>query len=196
MIEENFYQEFMRFGECEAEVAASLILGLDPAKTISINPIAPRIIKILDASIDSVINKITNDDRMRAYTRDIFFYINRAFIIGIDVHPDCIKAVAIFFSKLSKKIKSPFREGYPHIAKALLACKKTHLPSDEVRLAKWREVAKQKQMEYPDLNKKQLSEIIHAYLKNNHPFYLKKKNKGYYPPSTIERSFKMLKLKK
>jgi len=73
MAEENFYQEFIQFSICEPYIAASLILGLSPGKTIYKNPEAPRIIRILDDRVNVLFDKITHDDPYLIHDQNIFF---------------------------------------------------------------------------------------------------------------------------
>lgn len=188
MLEPNFYQEFIRPRVCLPQIAASLILGLEPRKTVSMNPYAPRLITILDGSINALLDKLTNDDPMYLYDRDIFFYVNLALNIGVDVHSNCIASIALYFLKLPKKSKLPFREAYPYLYRVVSIHKKTSLLSMEEKYSKWREIAKTLCKKQKFHNKDQLARAVWEYLKNTDPRYIEKKSKGYYGVNTIKRN--------
>lgn len=188
---QNFYDRYVQFGECRAEIAAALILGLNPSESLAINTIEPRIIVILDPKIKHLFQELVFDDARQLYNRDLFFYVERALSIKIQVHNDCLTAIMNLTSSLPKKGQSQFKKYFPNLVAFLNNIDRTEQLSLHEKHSKWQETANLLYLKMKSANKKTLAESVLAYLKKYEPHYIQKNQDEYYPASTIVRNIKL-----
>lgn len=127
------YKRWLNNGPCIPQIAACLILNLDPDKYVKKNDRDYRDVQIKNKQAEVLTSILCNNDLPWNYNDlNIFCHVNNALKNQIDIHENLFKEIELFFLNLIEDHQNGFMKTYPYLARKINSLKNKIHPESNV----------------------------------------------------------------
>ncbi|MFT4058464.1 MAG: hypothetical protein QM652_02840 [Legionella sp.] len=122
----NYYKQWVNFNECEPEVSACLVLGINPEKKLINSRLtqfqrmkgAPLYHVIESPEVEKLARLLRNNPR-HSYKLNLFQHIDYALMCSQKISNVLMKHLTSFFLNLSKGDQEEFKKNYPYVGELI-----------------------------------------------------------------------------